>query len=203
MLSWPFWIVAIVIDLWTGGSGAVWGEPALRFVAKPWTIIPFSLLIFFVGPMEEFSRRGYVLDELQSRFSALTSSLILGAFWSLWHLPLFFIRDSFQYNLGAGSAAFWQFMLGIVPLTVIFTWVYNNTNRSILGAMLLHFTVSFSAEMVVLTQRADLIWMLFWTGLAIVLTSLYGAKTLTRKPRAGQDSARHRGKLVHSHTASR
>lgn len=170
--------LAALLDVLTGGGGFEWGQPALDFVARPWTIIPFSLLIFFVGPMEEFSWRGYVLDPLQERWSALTSSLILGVVWSLWHLPLFFFPGSYQHGLGAGSAQFWQFMIGIVPLTVVFTWLFNNTNRSTLGAMLFHFMINFSAEMADLTQRADLYWIVLWTVLAVGLTFVYGPKTL-------------------------
>lgn len=171
--------LAFTVDVLTGGSGAEWGPPALNFIAKPWTIIPFALLIFFVGPMEEFTWRGYVLDRLQARYNALVASLILGVAWSLWHLPLFYFAGSYHYGLGAGSAAFWQFMLGIIPLNVLFTWVYNNTNRSILAAMVLHFMMNFTAEMFDLTQRADLFWMVGWALVAIGLVVRFGPRTLT------------------------
>lgn len=60
-------------------------------------IAPIFLLIFITqGLPEEYGWRGYALDPLQSRFSALTASLILGAIWALWHLPLFFIEGTTQ-----------------------------------------------------------------------------------------------------------
>ena len=172
---------AVVFDILSGGSGAAWEEPAVRFFAAPWTIIPFAFSIFLIGPMEEFGWRGYVLDRLQERWNALVSSLILGIVWSLWHLPLFFIKDTYQYNLGVGTPSFWLFMIGIVPLNVLFTWIFNNTRRSILAAMLLHFMVNFTGELVALTPRAELYSILLWIVAAIVVTAMWGAGTLTRK----------------------
>lgn len=170
---------AVVFDRLAGGSGAAWEESALEIFAAPWMIIPIALSILLVGPVEEFGWRGYVLDRLQERWSALTASLILGIVWSLWHLPLFFIKDTYQYNLGAGSPAFWLFMLGIIPLTIVFSWIFNNTGRSTLAAMLFHFMVNFTGQLVALTPRAELYSILLWTLAALLVTLAWGAKTLT------------------------
>ncbi len=172
--------LAFLIDILSGGSGAAWEGPAERFFAAPWTIFPFALGIFMIGPMEEFGWRGYVLDRLQERWNALVSSLILGTVWSLWHLPLFFIPDTYQYNLGVGSTSFWLFIIGIVPLNVLFTWIFNNTRRSTLAAMLFHFMVNFTGELVALSPRAELYSILLWTVAAIFVTVIWGARTLTR-----------------------
>jgi len=173
--------VAVVFDISSGGSGAAWEEPAIGFFAAPWTIIPFALSIFLIGPLEEFGWRGYVLDRLHERWNALASSLILGIVWSLWHLPLFFVEDTYQYNLGVWSPSFWLFMTGIVPLNVLFSWIFNNTRRSTLAAMLLHFMVNFTGELVALTPRAEHYSILLWIVAAIIVTVMWGARTLTRK----------------------
>jgi membrane protease YdiL (CAAX protease family) len=174
--------LAVMFDILSGGSGAAWEEPALQIFAAPWTIIPFALSIFLIGPLEEFGWRGYVLDRLQERWNALVSSLILGIVWSLWHLPLFFIKDAYQYNLGAGSPSFWLFMIGIIPLTVLFTWIFNNTRRSTLAAMLFHFMVNFTGELVALTPRAELYSIVLWVVVAIVITMIWGARINTTQP---------------------
>jgi membrane protease YdiL (CAAX protease family) len=101
-------------------------------------IIPFALSTFLVGPLEEFGWRGYAQDCMQASWNRVISSMNLGIVWALWHLPLFFIKDTYQYNLGAGSQSFWLFIVGIVPLTFVFTWIFNNTNRSTLAAMFFH-----------------------------------------------------------------
>jgi uncharacterized protein len=177
--------LAVALDLLSGGSGAVWEEAAWQIFANPWAIIPFALSIFMIGPIEEFGWRGYVLDRLQERWNLTVASSILGVLWSLWHLPLFFFKDSYQYNLGAGSPAFWLFMIGIVPLTFVFTWIFNNTHRSTLSAMLFHFMVNFVGELVALSPRAELYSILLWTVAAIAISMLWGAKSRTQ-PRKHQ-----------------
>jgi membrane protease YdiL (CAAX protease family) len=170
--------LAVAFDMLFGGTGASWEEPALRIFAAPWSIIPFALSIILVGPLEEFGWRGYVLDRLQERWSMLVSSLVLGVIWALWHLPLFFIKNSYQYNLGAGSQSFWLFMIGIIPLTVVFSWIFNNTGRSTLAAMLFHFMVNFTGELVALTPRAELYSILLWFAAAVVVVMAWRAKAL-------------------------
>jgi len=95
------------------------------------------------GPLaEELGWRGYSLDLLQEKWGKLNASLILGVIWVLWHLPLFFIEGTSQHQKGFGIA-FWSWSLQILLISVIFTWVYNNTQRSILGAVFLHLMANF------------------------------------------------------------
>ena len=179
-------VLGALLDILLGGAGATWGEAALRFSSQPLAIIPSILFASLIPFIEELGWRGYVLDRMQSKWNALVSSLILGVVWSLWHLPLFFIEGSYQQGLGIGTLAFWMFFLGIVPLTVTFTWIYNNTHRSTLAVILLHSMVNFSGELIALTERADAFWMLWWLVAAIVITAIWGLKTLTRDKGARQ-----------------
>jgi membrane protease YdiL (CAAX protease family) len=174
--------LAAFLDALLGGSGATWEEAAVNFLSAPLDIIPFVLYLFFVGPFaEELGWRGYVLDRLQERWNALTSSLILGIVWALWHLPLFFIRGTYQFNLGAGSFSFWLFMLEIIPETVLITWIFNNTQRSTLAAILFHFTGNFTGELIAATKRTDFYAVLLWITAAIVVTIIWEPRSLTRK----------------------
>lgn len=106
----------------------------------------FYLVIFMLlgGPLaEELGWRGYILEPLQEKWGKLKSSLIIGFFWILWHLPLFFIEGSSQSQKGFGIA-FWSWVLQLLFLSIIFTWVYNLTQRSILAAILLHLMANFA-----------------------------------------------------------
>ena len=98
----------------------------------------FAFVMIMAGPVsEEFGWRGYVLDPLQGKYGRIVGNLILGFFWILWHLPLFFIDGTSQYAKGFGYQ-FWSWSFQLIALCFIFSWVYNNTNRSILGAIILH-----------------------------------------------------------------
>ncbi len=176
--------LAAMLDKLTGGSGATWGEAALNFLTNPSSII-LSILFASLFPfIEELGWRGYVLDRLQERHSALVSSLILGAVWSLWHLPTFFIRDSYQASLGIGTPEFWLFFAGIVPLTFAFTWIYNNTGRSTLAVILFHSMVNFTGELIALSERADTLSIALWFVVAIGIAVIWSVKTPARQKEA-------------------
>lgn len=83
---------------------------------------------------EELAWRGFALPRLQAKYNALTSSVILGVFWALFHLPLFFTLTGSSQS----GASFITFLLSTISLTVIFTWMYNHTRGSVLLAYLLH-----------------------------------------------------------------
>ncbi|SDJ53774.1 type II CAAX endopeptidase family protein [Natronorubrum texcoconense] len=171
-------LVAAAVDLLLGGSGLVWGEGVSEFGTNPAAILPALFFVTLPPILEELGWRGYALDRLQLHWSALGASLILGVVWSLWHLPLFFIPGSFQHDMvGFGTIGFWLFTIGIVSLSPAFTWVYNHTARSILGIILLHGWVNFTAETL---EVADPAYYLHWILLAVVLTVIWGPKTLTR-----------------------
>ncbi len=173
--------LAALLDVLTGGTGATWGETSLNALTNPASII-LSILFATLFPfIEELGWRGYLLDRLQEKYSALVSSLILGILWSLWHLPTFFIRDSYQASLGIGTPAFWLFFAGIVPLTFVFTWIYNNTNRSTLAVILFHAMVNFTGELFTLSERADNLSIALWFVVAVGITAIWGAKTLVRE----------------------
>jgi len=122
--------IALVIHILTGGS-----MPESQLLAQPAIILPYFLIIFFfTGPVpEEFGWRGYLLDRLQSRWSALVSSLVLGFFWWLWHLPANFMQGVAQSSIPQGPYLIW-----ILAFSVLMTWVYNNTGGNLLAMLVFH-----------------------------------------------------------------
>jgi len=173
--------LAALLDKLFGGSGATWGEAALNFLTNPSSII-LSILFASLFPfIEELGWRGYVLDRLQEKYSALVSSLILGTVWSLWHLPTFFIQGSYQASLGIGTPAFWLFFVGIIPLNFAFTWIYNNTSRSTLAVTLFHSMVNFTGELIALSESADTLSITLWFVVAVGITISWSVRTPARQ----------------------
>jgi membrane protease YdiL (CAAX protease family) len=120
-----------------------------QIAANPLMLVGMMVIGIIGGPLsEELGWRGFALERLQKRRSPLAASLILAPFWWAWHLPLFFMTGTTQYAWGFGTPAFWLFLVGIVPLSVLLTWAYNCNNRSILAAVLLHFTYNFTLSLV-------------------------------------------------------
>src|SRR5215213_5915444 len=78
------------------------------------------------GPLgEELGWRGYALPRLQVGRSALSASLILGVIWATWHLP-------FYISGAATLAEFAPTSVTTFAATIVITWLFNNTNGSVL-----------------------------------------------------------------------
>ncbi|MFC1933395.1 CPBP family intramembrane glutamic endopeptidase [Chloroflexota bacterium] len=90
------------------------------------------------GLGEETGWRGFALPRLQKRYSALVATLILSVLWIIWHWPLFFYKE-FYMTMNTVTTLIWLF--GLVPLSIVFTWLYNSTRGSILMVILLHGTM--------------------------------------------------------------
>ncbi len=95
----------------------------------PLFILPF-FLVDLISNGEEIGWRGYVLPRLQAKYSALTSTLILGVIWGFWHLPKFLSH----WN----TVTFAWFMVHTISVAVLYTWLYNGTKGSLLLVSLFH-----------------------------------------------------------------
>jgi membrane protease YdiL (CAAX protease family) len=115
----PAALVAGVVPLnaLMGGPALSLGMPLLGIaVFLAFHIVPGSAL------GEEIGWRGYVLPRLQSRMSALSAALIIGPIWALWHLPLWLTGEP-----GRTPTLYAGFVVSVIALSVILTWVYNST----------------------------------------------------------------------------
>jgi len=70
--------------------------PALPAAGQlPLVVANFGLVLLTGGPLgEEFGWRGYAMPALTARLHWRAASLIVGAVWGLWHLPLFFMAGT-------------------------------------------------------------------------------------------------------------
>ena len=158
--------------------------PESDMLASPLSILPLFIVMFLLGGglNEEIGWRGYALDRFQSKYSALTSSLFLGVFWIVWHLPVFFLPGTNQ-----SLVPFWLFILTVIPLGVMMTWVYNNTNKSIFAAAFFHTIGNLAHELfrIMPTEASpDLTGFVILTILyyltAAVIVIVFGAKALSK-----------------------
>lgn len=130
----------------------------------------FYVLLMLLAPvLEEVAWRGYGQDALQSRFGLATASLILGMLWWGWHLPLFFMADTYQSQLGLFTAQSVEFLVWCIAATFIMTWIYNGTHGSILAAIVLHFTMNLSNELLLTTLPAEIARSVILAALAVFL----------------------------------
>jgi len=105
--------------------------------------IPLAMLVALpFGPLaEELGWRGFALPRLERRFSALTSSLILGCVWTFWHTPMFwFPGAAIPSFLDVTWYSLLLYLANITAITVLLTTMFNNTAGSVPLAILLHTT---------------------------------------------------------------
>lgn len=173
--------LAILLDVLLGGSlpGA---EAISQIAVQPASLVGMLLMGLIIGPLaEEFGWRGYALDPLQARWSALVSALVVGLFWWAWHFPLFFMNGMPQNEWGLGTTAFWAYAVTVFSLSVLFSWVFNNTRRSILAAILIHFMYNSTFNVVSpISERVSLFVAVILTISSGVVILISGAKALVR-----------------------
>jgi membrane protease YdiL (CAAX protease family) len=146
--------------------------PLLALPTPAWTAITAFITAFiFNGMFEEFGWRGYVLPRFQAKWNALTSSLILGVIWVSWHIGEFFLPGSNLYQKN-----FLEWALSLIVVSIVYTWIFNNTKGSVLSAALLH-----------AAANASIIWaMLDWRFVgvqllaAVLILIVFGPENLVR-----------------------
>ena len=149
-------IASIAISLPFGGSTAQF-HLAEEFSFST-GMVPVFLLLFLAASFEELGWRGYAFDSLQTRLGTFRATLLFGVLWSLWHLPLLFVKDSYQYVILQESVWYaLNFFIGIVPLGVIITWICMKNGKSVAWTILFHFVVNISQEALSMTQSTKCI----------------------------------------------
>lgn len=132
-------LLAITLNNLTGGTSPDFSTAGFPFGPADtpiWQKILILFLVFllgFDGLGEEIGWRGFALPELLKRYSGLTSSLILGALWAIWHFPYALTRGTFLSEV----PLHW-FFINLLALSMIYTWIFLHTNGSLLLPLLFH-----------------------------------------------------------------
>jgi membrane protease YdiL (CAAX protease family) len=101
----------------------------------------FVGIFFATGLPEEIGWRGFALPRMQQRYGPLWGSVLLGILWAFWHLLSFLLPahgGGPDVSFTAIFTNFAIFFVMVVALAIIFTWVFNYTQGSILIASLVH-----------------------------------------------------------------
>jgi membrane protease YdiL (CAAX protease family) len=100
-------------------------------------LVLWAMLVIVNGFGEETGWRGYLLPHLQRRWSPLVSSLIVGGVWCAWHVPAFFVTETYRQM---PPAMIPMFFVGVLSGSVVLTWLYNRGRSSILLVAVFHGT---------------------------------------------------------------
>ena len=135
--------------------------------------VPVLLLILLAASFEELGWRGYAFDSLQSRYNLFTATIMFSILWSLWHFPLVFVNNSYQYEIFYQNIWFAvNFFVSIIPMGVIISWFCIKNRKSVIAAILFHFIVNMSQEMFAITQTTKCIETVVLAVVAAVIVIL-------------------------------
>jgi membrane protease YdiL (CAAX protease family) len=177
----PAWWLLLILFLIPAQSVLVFRVMQLLHLPLPnpqieMLSIPFLLLIFLAAAVgEELGWSGYAIDALQKSYGALLGSLILGLVWAAWHIiPLLQAERTTEW------IAWW--CLNTLALRVIHTSLYNNTGKSVFGAVLFHASNNISWQLFP-NQGSHFdpkISGLILAAIAVWIVAIWGPATLSR-----------------------
>ena len=128
------------------------GDPLSFSNIKPaFEIIPMFIIFFIVAGLgEELGWTGFLMPRLQARCSALTSSVIRAVLCGVWHFPLFLYSRHDHPSLADFPYSGWiaqkgllvamgaSILVFLLPWSIFYTWIFNNTRGSLLLVAVLH-----------------------------------------------------------------
>ncbi|WP_440770416.1 lysostaphin resistance A-like protein [Natronorubrum sp. DTA28] len=152
---------------------------ARELLASPTALFAYVAFVLVLGPIpEEIGWRGFLLDRCQQRWSALVSSVAVGVAWLTWHLPLFAMVGYFA--AAGGPPEPFRFTIGIVVASIFYTWLYNNAGRSVLAAIVFHFSQNFTGQFFDLAAETRTVQSLLFVVVAVIIVAGWGQKSLRR-----------------------
>ncbi len=154
---------------------------------QPWYAV---LLLFGLrmvnptdGPLgEEPAWRGFAQPRLQSRWSPLVSTAVLGLLITGWHMPLVFMP---QFDLAFPDIA------TTVVVTFWYAWLFNRTGGSVLLPLIAHVTEGCVNTQALWSAGPDAdrhawMWLISW-GLLVVALLIFDRKSWRTAPESAID----------------
>jgi membrane protease YdiL (CAAX protease family) len=141
-------------------------------------IVGFGIIAVFI---EEFGWRGYSLPELLKVTNPALSSTILGLIWSCWHIPLFFVQDTYQFGLGVFTLEFYVYLIETFVFTFIITFVFQKTMYSLVSVMLLHFSNNIAGELFGPNSQMEIIRLILYLILMISIIVFWSFESKKKK----------------------
>ncbi|HEY5337413.1 MAG TPA: type II CAAX endopeptidase family protein [Rhizomicrobium sp.] len=109
-------------------------------VTLPLVLFTTGQIVVNTGPLgEELGWRGYALPRLLERWNVVVCGLILGFFWTVWHIPAFFVPGAMAMSF----ANFGWWALDTFALSVFMAWLFVRAGGNIvIAGMIPHFVIN-------------------------------------------------------------
>jgi len=144
------------------------------FTLSSWGMLLYYFLkTLLSGPLgEELGWRGFALMELQKKHAPLKASIIIGFWWGLWHLPIWFTTgfmgiDLMKYIL--------FFMISIMSTTILMAAFYN-LNQNLIIPITIHHNFNFFIGIINGNLSDLILYNAIFYGIAAVLIIIINPK---------------------------
>jgi hypothetical protein len=139
------------------------------------------LMLFLGGGQEEFGWRGYAQVPLQRLLGFVPGTLVLGAIWGIWHLPLWFMPGE-----GHAYYPFAAFVLYTISLSLVMGWLYEASGNKLIIPWLTHAMSNAVIPFFPILHLEDvqqpgyILWVTLNALAAVIIASWYGRKRAAR-----------------------
>ena len=147
------------------------------FSAATAFMVPVAIVFTLPNALgEELGWRAFALPRLQGKYGPLWASIILGLFWGFWHIPAWTAWAESELSV----VSLLVMIINTVPAAILFTWLFNRTQGSLLLVCLYHASITntgyFLPKLPTLT-KTGLLW-----GLAIIVVVAGGLSISQEAP---------------------
>ena len=129
----PFLTLIIsIISLISGGTPT---DLIATIILRNWEQLFFHLIlqILIIGIGEEVGWRGWLLPNLNKKYTLIKAMFLLLIIWSLWHFPILFQKSEILI----------PWLLIITGATMILTWIWKNFGNNILLFAIVHGSINY------------------------------------------------------------
>ena len=126
---------------------------------------------------------GYAKHLKEEKTNSISANLILGIIWGFWHLPLFFMVGLMPHVY----MPLWLFILNCVVFSLLIAWILNNTEQSVVPALIIHTWMNFMPGLLPLMEFIPggnyMPWLLIViiNGVLIAIVTIYYGTDFLRK----------------------
>ncbi len=183
-VGWRWWgitlflngaIILAALGLYGALGNQVPALPELRPALGLDILFAFAFVALING--EEVGWRGFALPRLQKSYGLPITVAVLGGLETLFHLPIFFNNGASDAG-GQNGMPFMAFLVTSLLAVVLFIWVYNATNGSLLIATMFHASMNAWSNILPFPATSDsFLWLIAVTQV-VVLLAIMAAKRL-------------------------
>lgn len=138
----------------------------------------FLYIMALMGPLgEELGWRGFLLDRFLTIKKPILAALFVGIIWSLWHLPLFFFKETVQNDLViiyGFPLTFLFYSLYTIMISIFISLIFIRTKKSTFAAIVFHTMANLSiGAMPLIFSKIGAIIQLSFMGIASIIVLVF------------------------------